>query len=132
MVQCEHQYEKLYHGGIYYDIITVIHSHATVRLASAVTCCLLVDTRQEYSPECSTVVSLRVKLVTYTEAPAPDPCFSTNPPLPVTRLPLCFHWTESMLVVTGSEVCTSQVSTDDCPRTAFSGVRRLALWRDPV
>ena len=119
----------MFHEGIYKDIN---HSHATLRLASAVTCCLSVDTLQEYSPELSTVVSLRVNSVTYTEAPGPDPCFSTNPPLPVTRLPLCIHWTESRLVVTGSEVCTSQVSTDDCPRTAFTGVRRLALCRDPV
>ena len=131
MVQCEHQYEKL-KETIKWWKFSSSHSHATVRLASAVTCCLSVDTLQEYSPECSTVVSLRVNSVTYTEAPSPDPCFSTNPPLPVTRLPLCIHWTESRLVVTGSEVCISQVSTDDCPRTAFSGVRRLALWRDPV
>ena len=38
-----------------------------MRLASAVTCCLSVDTLQEYRPECSTVVSLRVNSVTYTE-----------------------------------------------------------------
>ena len=109
-----------------------MNSLLITRLASAVTCCLSVDTLQEYSPERSTV-ALRINSVTYTEAPAPDPCFSTNPPLPVTRLPLCIHWTESRLViVTGSEVCTSQVSTDDCPRIIFSGARRLALWRDPV
>ena len=87
----------MFHEGIYKDIN---YSHATVRLASAVTCCLSVDTRQEYSPELSTVVSLRVNSVTYTEAPVP--CL--NSPLPVTRLPLCIHWTESRLVVTGNEV----------------------------
>ena len=101
-----------------------------MRLASAVTCCLSVDTLQEYSPECSTVVSLRVNSVTYTEAPAPDPCFSTNPPLPVTGLPLCIHWTESRLVVTGSEVSTSQVSTETTVQEQHSLVWQISHFGD--
>ena len=58
-------------------------------------------------------MSLRVNSVTYTEAPVPDPCFSTNPPVPEMGLPLCIHWTTSEVMLTGSEVCNSQVTTDD-------------------
>ena len=87
-----------------------------MRLDSAVICCSslsISDTRQEYSPELSTVVSLRVNSVTYTEAPDPNPCFSTNTPLPEMGFPLCIHWTMSEVMLTGSEVCNSQVITDD-------------------
>ena len=85
-----------------------------MRLDSAVICCSslsISDTRHEYSPELSTVVSFRINSVTYTEAP--DPCFSSNTPVPGTGFPLCIQWTTSEVVLTGSEVCNSQMITDD-------------------
>ena len=68
-----------------------------------------------------------------TEAPFPVPCVSTNPPLlVVTSLPLCLHCTDSRLVLTGSEVCTSQMSTDDWPTVAFLGMTNTEFCKEPI
>ena len=111
-------------------------SRVTVRLPSVVTCHLSVssDTRHKYNPECSTPISSNLSSVTYTAfvASFPVPCFNTNSPLlVVTSLPLCLHCTDSKRVVTGNEVFTSQVSTDDCPTVAFLGVTNTEFCKEP-
>ena len=109
-------------------------SRVTVRFPSVVTCDLLLssNTRHEYNPECSTSISLNLSSVTYTEAPFPVPCASANPSLlVVTSLPLCLHCIDSRLVLTGNEVCTSQVSTDDWPTVAFLGVTNTEFCNEP-
>ena len=89
------------------------------------------ETRQEYCPECSIVVLLKMILLSYTVS---DPCFSTNWLLPLVarRLPLCIHCTESKLMATGIEVSTSQVSTENCLSTAFFGARSDTACIEPI
>lgn len=106
-------------------------SHVKVRFPSAVSCCrsMSMETTQVYSPEWSTLVSIRVKLAMYMKSTVPGTSANTDSSLPValTGLPLCNHSTESRLGVIGSDECTSQVSTNDCPNTGLSGMRRVTF-----